>query len=71
MTTVALSVDLIVDIPNSTPTTRVHRVSDSQGADRTAEFLTFCTSQNHSLARQGDVEEALTDFVITHAARLP
>ena len=71
MTSITISVDFIVDIPNSTPSTRVQRVSDSQGTDRTAEFLKFCESHNHPLAKQVDVESALNAFVTTHAATLP
>jgi hypothetical protein len=71
MTSIKITVDFIVEIPNSTPSTRVKRVIDSQGTDRTADFLKFCESHNHPLAKQIDVEFALNDFVTTHAATLP
>lgn len=71
MTTVALSVDLIVDIPNAKVSTRVQKISDSQGADRTSEFLMFCKAQNLALTTQADAEHAVIAFVKENKATLP
>lgn len=71
MTTVALSVDLIVDIPNMKVSTRVQRVSDSQGSDRTSDFLMFCNAKSLPIATQAEVEHAITAFVKAHEGTLP
>lgn len=71
MATVTLSVDLVVDIPQAEVSTRVHKVCDSLGSDRTADFTAFCKARKLPLATQTDVERAVLEFARVNQSSLP
>jgi hypothetical protein len=45
MATVALNVDLIVDMPTSSASAKLRSVSDSSGADLTTQFHQYCLKE--------------------------
>lgn len=71
MTNVVLSVELIVDLPNTTVSATVRKISDSSGADRTKEFTDFALQNNLSLSTQVDIEKAVIEFAKARQASLP
>lgn len=71
MATVALTVDLTVDIPNDEVSATVQKVSDSMGNDRTTDFRSFCSSNNLPLTTQGEIEHAIVQFTKANQNSLP
>lgn len=71
MATVALTIDLTVDIPNTKVSATVQKVSDSMGTDRTADFLNFCSTSNLPLSSQGEIEHAVVEFAKARQTSLP
>ncbi len=71
MTTVALSVELEVDIPGSKITSRVKTVHDAEGTDRTSDFQQFCKTNGISCSTQSEIESALHEYVKARPHILP
>lgn len=71
MTTVALSVELQVDIPGSKITSQVTSVHDAAGTDRTADFRVFCAAAHLPLSSQAEIEVALHEYVKARGTTLP
>lgn len=71
MSTVAISVELDINITNSTATARVRKVSDSVGADRTAEFVGYCRANSLPITSQSEIEHAIVEYVKAHQSSLP
>ncbi len=71
MATVALTVDLTVDIPNAKVSATVQKITDSMGQDRTEDFRKFCSDQNLPLSSQSDIEQAVVEFAKARQTSLP
>jgi hypothetical protein len=71
MATVAITVDLTVDIPNAKVSATVQRICDSMGQDRTEDFRKFCSDKNLFLSSQGDIEQAVVEFAKARQTSLP
>jgi hypothetical protein len=71
MATVALTIDVTVDIPNARISATVQKVSDSMGADRTADFNRFCSSNSLPLTTQSEIEHAVVEFAKAYQSSLP
>ncbi len=71
MTTVALSVELQVDIPGERITSEVRSVHDAAGMDRTADFRAFCAACGYPCGTQAEIEHALHEYVKAHTHSLP
>ena len=71
MTTVAVSVELQVDIPGSKITAEVKSVHDAAGTDRTTEFRDFCAASGIACSTQAEIEYALHQYVKARTHHLP
>jgi hypothetical protein len=71
MTTVALSVELEVDIPGSKITSKVQSVHDAAGSDRTTDFRQFCAAAELACNSKAEIEIALHEYVKARTHTLP
>jgi hypothetical protein len=71
MTTIALSVELQVDIPGSKITSKVKSVHDAAGTDRTSDFRQFCKTASLLCNTQSEIELALHEYVKAGTHSLP
>jgi hypothetical protein len=71
MAQIALQVEMVVDIPNSSITASVQKVTDSMGQDRTTDFINFATSRKLSITSQSEIENAVLEYVKHNATSLP
>ena len=63
MAQIALQVEMIVDIPNSSITASIQKVTDSVGQDRTVAFKAFTLSRQLPISKQSEIEAALLEYV--------
>lgn len=71
MTTVRLTANLIVDIPNANISATVEKISDSMGRDKTKDFYKFCDDKQLSLSSQDGINQAIVEFAKSQDISLP
>ena len=71
MPKIALQVEMIVDIPRSSITASVQKVTDSAGQDRTADFKSFTSTNQLPISTQSEIEEAALEYAKQKEASLP
>lgn len=62
---------MVVDIPNSSVTASVQKVTDSMGEDRTTDFRNFASNGQLPLSSQSEIEAVVLEYVKQNEALLP
>lgn len=71
MAQIALQVEMTVDIPNSSVTAAVQKVTDSMGEYRTTDFTNFASNRQLPISSQSEIGAAVLEYVKQNEALLP